>query len=528
MLVESLTIRARSYIASAELSLAAKCLDDALAIDPASEALLVLAGKVQLEMGDPEASLDHYTLAAHYQPSSWEAVSGQADALEKVGRLERASSLVAEFHKRNPLCSAAVLRLATVLRALQRIEDSVELLGEHLQRCPEDVFAMNLLGLILAREFNRLNEGASYLRKALKISPDLEMAKSNLAWVLAEAGQVSDSLSLIEEVLVRKPGDHETRLMRSLALLKAGKFRAGWSEYESRNESPTASRRSVLLRTLEPAESIFAGQIVVTAEQGLGDQIMFMSCLRDLCIDGVGGILECDKRLVELFRRSFPSFEVVAASTDDVLVKLASERNVRHRLPMGALPARYRSELTDFPAHQGYLCADLNKRKRWRERLALLGPGPYVGISWKGGSVQTRTKLRSIPPSLWSGILGLQGQFVSLQYGESDEDLDELSVQSGKTVHHWPEAIADYDETAALVCELDLIVSVCTAVIHLGGALGRPTWVLVPAVAEWRYLIRGTRMPWYPSVRLFRQAQGESWAEVMHRVVDLYRESRLG
>jgi hypothetical protein len=114
--------------------------------------------------------------------------------------------------------------------------------------------------------------------------------------------------------------------------------------------------------------------------------------------------------------------------------------------------------------------------------------------------------------------LSSTGQFISLQYGDYEEDLIQTKEEYGFTLHHWSHAIEDYDETAALVSALDLVISVCTAVAHLGGALGRPVWVLTPAVAEWRYLSRGERLPWYPSVRLFRQTPDSDWSEVIARV----------
>ncbi|MDH5536914.1 MAG: glycosyltransferase, partial [Betaproteobacteria bacterium] len=157
----------------------------------------------------------------------------------------------------------------------------------------------------------------------------------------------------------------------------------------------------------------------------------------------------------------------------------------------------------------------------WCERLDSLGPGLKVGISWRGGTHVSRSPLRSIPLSQWSPIFdAAPAQFVSLQYGNCAGELEEISARQRKRIVHWQEAIDDYDETAALVCALDVVVSVCTAVIHLGGALGRPVWIMVPSNPEWRYGSEGESMPWYPSVRLVRQAAFGEWPPVIAAVAN--------
>ena len=152
--------------------------------------------------------------------------------------------------------------------------------------------------------------------------------------------------------------------------------------------------------------------------------------------------------------------------------------------------------------------------RHWRERLQRdLGAGLKVGISWRGGTPKTRARARTLSCADWAPILSVPGcQFVNLQYGECEAMLQQFQSEHGILPMHYPEALADYDETAALVCALDLVVSVCTAVIHLTGALGRPVWILAPLAPEWRYTAHRPVMPWYPSTRVFRQATMEDWS----------------
>jgi len=148
-----------------------------------------------------------------------------------------------------------------------------------------------------------------------------------------------------------------------------------------------------------------------------------------------------------------------------------------------------------------------------------MGDGPKFALSWRGGSALTRAKLRSVPMHLLVTLLRIPGaHFVSLQYGDVQDDLEALRERYGVELPHFPEVIPDYDEAAALVTALDGVITVCTSLVHLAGALGRPAHVLVPSVPEWRYGFSGPEMPWYPSATLYRQGAGESWADVIDRV----------
>jgi hypothetical protein len=171
------------------------------------------------------------------------------------------------------------------------------------------------------------------------------------------------------------------------------------------------------------------------------------------------------------------------------------------------------------------LRADPARMAAWRERLAALGPGLKVGISWQGGTHKSRRPVRSLALARWQPILDVRNvHFVDLQYSDFSSELAALSEATGICVHSWEIVRTDYEETAALVSSLDLVISVCTAVIHLGGALGRPVWVMAPFSPEWRYGSAGEEMPWYPTVRVLRQPEYGNWDAVVSRVARSLRE----
>ncbi len=185
---------------------------------------------------------------------------------------------------------------------------------------------------------------------------------------------------------------------------------------------------------------------------------------------------------------------------------------VDFQMAAGSLPGLLRLQWSDFPSHGSYLRPDSGRVDYWSARLRALGDGPKIGINWRGGSLSTRGGLRSLQLDMLKPLLQRPGvHFVSLQYDASVEELSDFADTLGVVLPHWSEAIDNLDETAALMQGLDLVITVCSASLHLAGALGRPVWGMVPAVPEWRYLEAGECMPWYPSVRMYRQHNSGQW-----------------
>jgi hypothetical protein len=244
---------------------------------------------------------------------------------------------------------------------------------------------------------------------------------------------------------------------------------------------------------------------------------MFCNPVPDLAARGEKVILQCEPRLAPLFARSFPRVRVLGkgeASRAEI-ERLAPALQV----PMSQLPVYLRRSRDAFPRHAGYLRAAPARVASWRTRLAALGPGLKLGLSWVGGTVKTGKARRSMTLEDWLPLLRLGGiRFVSLQYTDCRAELAWLREAHGIEVAHWQEAIDDYDETAALVAALDGIASVCTAVVHLAGALDRPALVAVPWWPAWCFMLEGEELPWYPSVRLFRQERPTDWASPIERI----------
>lgn len=515
-------VRRRSEAAAATPE-ARAAIEIALSACPDDADLNYRAGLRHLADGDAAGALDYFHLALHYAPDLFPACTARVKALTVLNRPSEEAAAYREFLRANPGHPAAAHALALWHHARGEHELALELLRPLVNCRPLNRDACNLLGLILGREFGQFEEAERLLRRALGPDPLWPVALSNLGWILLEKGEYAQGLKLLDAALARDPDDHETRLVRSYMNLKRGEFGQGWRDYEARHHSRFAMHRSFHFAQWD-GTPISGKTLLIYSEQGFGDQIMFASCFKD-AIAGAGRcIIECDPRLVALFRRSFASASIEAEVRTDAPAWLARAQPIDCQIPMGSLPGFFRKCWEEFPRHTGYLRAAPERVAYWRAKLDALGPGPKIGLSWRGGVAATRRHLRSLALEEFLPILRLPAKFVSLQYGNCADDLNALSRERGVILPHWQDALDDYDETAALVSALDLVISVCTAVIHLAGALGKPVWILVPAVAEWRYLDRGQTLPWYPSARLFRQTESGLWSDVIGAVAEQFRQ----
>jgi tetratricopeptide (TPR) repeat protein len=331
-------------------------------------------------------------------------------------------------------------------------------------------------------------------------------------------GRFEEAAEMYDHVLKYEPKSFHARLNRAHYRLASEMFQEGWADYRYRFHASSVALRALPFPDWR-GEALEGKRLLIFAEQGLGDEIMFASCFPEIIARAAHCFIECEKRLEPIFRRSFPGATILPAVGKHEPPWLRTIGPIDYQVAAGDLPSYLRNAWADFPRHAGYLKADPARVAHWRARLDALGPGLKVGISWRGGTPATRSSARTIPLPAWLPLLQTAGcRFVSLQYGKAAEELAAFGSQAPLPIAHWPDAIDDYDETAALVCALDLVISVCTAIIHLTGALGRPVWVMVPAVPEWRYLRKGEALPWYPSARLFRQAELWQWAPVVQRV----------
>jgi tetratricopeptide (TPR) repeat protein len=483
--------------------------------DPAPAAAdEVELARAALEQGNLAAARLHLEQAQRAGESSIASTVLLAAVLAQQGELAAAEQALAPLLGRKPGAADAHNALGNIRRMQGRLDDAITHYDAALEAHPDFAAALSNRALC-HHESGRAEAALRDYQQAIAIDPGDVTAAANLASLEYDLGLDADASARLERLLRIAPQFPQAHWVLGFALLRKGDFARGWSEYEWRERDAGRTNPSPPLPEWR-GEPHRDGPLLVCAEQGLGDQIMFASCLDDLTRLADNCVVECDPRLVRLFQRSFPGLRVYPHLKKATEPWLADGVVPTAKTWLGSLPLRFRPGLEAFPDRRGYLVADPRQADAWRARLAALGPGLKVGISWRGGTPSTRRSSRSIPLVEWLPLLQRAGaQFVDLQYGDNGAEIEALVRQHDVRLTRWPEALsADYDATAALVDALDLVISVQTSLVHLAGALGKEVWVLVPRVPEWRYGSEGHTLPWYPSARLLRQTSPD-WTQVI-------------
>lgn len=502
-----------------ELDRAGFHLREAVALAPDLIDAHIALGNVQKLLGEGPAAETCYRNALALDPDSPAAHYNLALILKHYGQLEAALRHLDRACDRVPASDDAIAARAECLIQLARYQEAVSFLTGVTARSPDSARLQACLGRAWQEAHQPREALACYERVRQLGYVDADLLK-NLGIVLQQLGRIEEAFGAYGQAIKLKPGDPLPKFHLALAHLLIGDYAAGWPDYELRLISEDRPPRPALFPRWKN-QPLAGRSILVYGEQGLGDEIMFASCLPQVIGEAERCLISCSPKLERIFRRSFPEAEVRAAGAVGALPREIGNAGIDFEVPAGSLPLYLRRLRSDFPVHTGYLKADPQRTAYWRRRLDGLGSGLKVGISWQGGTHKTRSPLRSIPLTQWLPVLRIPGiRWVSLQYADAGAAVAELKAQHGIDIAHWQDAIDDYDETAALLCALDLTISVCTAVIHLGGALGRPVWVLAPLGPEWRYGIAGESMPWYPAVRIIRQSEFGAWSPVILRVVE--------
>jgi hypothetical protein len=265
--------------------------------------------------------------------------------------------------------------------------------------------------------------------------------------------------------------------------------------------------------------------VVVYGEQGIGDEILFASCLPDLIATCNTVVFDCHKKLHTLFAQSFPDIDIYPTREDEMLTWPMKGNEPRYKfdakVAVGSLPKFFRPNLESFPGTP-FLKTNATAEVEWKDKLARLGPRPKIGVSWIGGHKRTRVEVRSTPLESLLPILQQDADFISLQYTPCTEEIAAFKAKHRITIHQFSETIDSphYADTAALLANLDLVITVCTSVVHLAGSLGVPTWVLTPSRPAWRYRLDLDTLPWYgDTITLFRQQPDSTdWTPVIEEV----------
>ena len=419
-----------------------------------------------------------------------------------------------------------VKRLAEATAAFEagELARAEELCRAAVSQQPNDPSALHLLTAVLEAA-DRYDEALEICRRAESLAPNCPLTQYNLGNVLRAMAQNDEAIAHFQRAVALDPGFTKVRWNLSLACLSAGDFERGWPAYAARE----ATGQAVFDKYPHPlwaGESLHNKTLLIHAEQGIGDEVLFASCYADIIPRAKQTVLVCDPRLKALFARSFPTARVVGHRRRVDRKPPTLDLECDMQIPAGGLPQYVRPSVESFPQRKRFLLPDPVARREWLRRYEQLGPGPKIGISWEAGGQPSERRRRTARLELWRDLFALPGvHFINLQYGDAADELAAAREQYGATIHDWPhndklaaDPLVDLDAFAAKVAALDLVISVGNVTVHLAGALGVNTWAILPLVPAWRWMLKGEQSIWYPSVRLFRQTERGEWASVFEQV----------
>ena len=476
-------------------------------------------GLALYQTGQREKAAAVYQQALNVKPDYVEALNGLGNILFDQGKAQEAIGYFQRALAARPDYVMAHNNMGLAFASLGAWDDADKAYRQAIAIKPDYPEAHNNLGVAYALR-GRVGESIECYQKALALRPAYSEAQNNLGNALKECGRMEEAIAQYEKALRKKDSaDYLHNL--ALAHLATGRFDLGWQEYESRWETPAlAPSRRNFVQPQWRGESAEGRRILVHAEQGFGDTLQFCRYASLLKARGMTVILEVPAALEKLMGSLDGVDQVIATGQDFPDFDI--------HCPMMSLPLACGTTLDTIPAKVPYLTTDEGAVAAWRARLPDAKGAVRIGLVWEGNA-RTQTedlaaanRRRSMAPELLAPLINLPyAQFYSLQkFGTpAPAAFGLIDVMA---------ECDDFAATAALISNLDLIISVDTAVVHLAGAMGKPVWVLNRFSGCWRWLRDREDSPWYPSLRLFPQSAADDWAGVVGRVREALAEQRRG
>lgn len=460
-------------------------------------------------LGRVSEALLSYQHALKLDPSHWEAAYESGLLFYQSGRFDEALLCFERCDDLRPEHAPTLQMHARTLRALKRYEDYLTYSQRAHDLDATDPANCNNIGDALTW-LGRVEEGLMWYDKALELRPDFVDVLVNKAFALVQAHRFDEALSVYERVKTLDPNNSKSAFHLSHLHLLRGDFEDGWTLREARwkvtDFSPDYPRFA------QPAwlgeEAIKGKAILIHADEGIGDTIQFARYVPTLAARGARIILRVQDALCPLLS-GLPGVVQCLPFSNPGLPSFDMH------CPVMSLPLAFGSTLETIPSATYLPPLSPERLQVWRDRLGS-NDRLRVGLVWSGNAKQANDRNRSMPFSALRPLLDLGATFVTLQKDPRPDDrtlLNERSDIVDLTAH-----LTDFAETAALVSNLDLVITVCTSVAHLAGALGRPTWIMLPYLPDWRWLLDREDSPWYPTARLFRQDENCSYARVVDRV----------
>jgi tetratricopeptide (TPR) repeat protein len=503
--------RAQALLALGSGDKALESSDRAVGLKPDLAEAHICRANVLLAAGHPAEAIAGYDRAIAINPDMPEAHNNRGNALGELGRNQEALASYDTAIRLRPDFAEAFNNRGKVLGDLYGAEAALESYDRAIALVPDHPAAHSNRGnmqLMLGRP----QQALACHDTAIALQPENFRAYNNRGNALLDLKRLQEALHSYARAIVLRPDYAEGHWNRGIALLLQGNFEEGWTEYEFRHRCAGFAAP----QDAYPADRLWTGQplvgktLLIHCEQGLGDTIQFCRYALLALSRGAHVLLSPQKGLARLLDGLSPAVTVVDNG---------AKRAFDYHIPLLSIPLIYQTRLTNIPASIPYLAAEPERCAYWRGRIG--ETGFKIGICWQGNRATTSDIGRSFPVRHFENIGRLGGvRLISLQKGQGTEQLN--SLPSGMAVEQLPAPFDDgpdaFIDTAAVMANLDLVVTSDTAVAHLAGALGRPVLLALKYVPDWRWLLNRDSSPWYPGMRLFRQQAHGDWSDVFMNI----------
>ncbi len=497
------------------------CYQAALRLDTENANAHYNSGIAYHERGDLARAITAYRRAVavnSLHPESW---NNLGVALKASGDIDQAAACYAKTIALQPRHAMCLFNLGVLHADEKRFEEALAYYRRALEAQPAYAEAAFNAG-VASRNLGQLDEAVQWFERALVLHPQHAGALHNLGATQHELGRLDAADACYRHALTTNPDNPQVHYNLALIALARGDYARGWEAFEWRWRGAESSRlhRRDFPQPQWRGEDIAGQTILLHAEQGLGDTLQFVRYAPLVAARGARVILECQPPLVRLLQ-SMPGIDVVVPAGETL-------PSFDWHCPLMSLPLAFGTRLNTVPAHIPYLEADERLAEIWQQRLG--GERRRkVGLVWAGNPRRFSLLLnlidqrRSLRLSQFAPLARCSGvSFFSLQLGEAASET--VDPPASLALNDFTNEIKDFSDTAALIANLDLVISVDTSVVHLAGALGKPVWMLSRHDACWRWLLQRDDSPWYPTLRIFRQPGPGDWTSVIERVASELEE----
>ncbi|MCE9650699.1 MAG: tetratricopeptide repeat protein [Parvibaculum sp.] len=510
--IESLLEQARLLDEEAEHDEALEIYDRIIEINPNDQRAYRGRGKILATRGPQwkEEAAKAMRKAAEIAPDDHITVLHKATILAQLGYTDEAVETYDRALELEPDEPETLFAFANLLRDRKETQRAVDLFSRAIELKPDYAAAYVNLGNLLAEEA-LLEEAIACARQAVALRPDIFEAYNNLGSALQTACRPAEALECYEKALTLRTDDDKMLWNLALCLLAVGRIEDGWDLYGFGFASGERRPFRPFPGLIWQGEDLAGKTIMITREQGLGDDLRFSTCFGEIVAEAGHVIIETNERLVPLYQRTWPQATVRPESgrSTGLLTYGPVEVDFDYTAPAGIVASMRRRSLAAFPRVAKPLVADPEQRLKARAWLDTLGAGPKIGLTWRSGLRNPVRDIVATAPADWARFLNAEGaKLINLQFGEPDEEIREAAEKHGLTIHQMPglDTHSDLDGTAALTAELDFVTGLWNAATEMAGALGVPGVIYMPAHHSMQL---GTGiLPWHPSMRTYSVMPG--------------------